>query len=161
MDEENALLKEIEIIHSYPHDWRTKKPIIFRATAQWFASIEHFRNDILEAIKQVKWVPSWGEVRISNMIKDRADWCISRQRVWGVPIPIFYGEDGTAIIDQDVINHVADLFEKYGSNIWFEKMLKNYYLKVSHIQVALMVNLLKKLTLWMFGLILVQVIMRH
>ncbi len=120
LDEENKLLKEVKITHSYPHDWRTHKPIIFRATPQWFASINSIKDDILRAIQDVNWVPSWGEIRLSNMIKDRDEWCISRQRVWGVPIPVFYAEDGTAILDDDVINHVADLFEKYGSNIWFD-----------------------------------------
>ena len=120
LEEVGALLKLSFIVHSYPHDWRTKKPIIFRATPQWFASIEAIKADILEAIKGVNWVPSWGEVRISNMIKYREDWCISRQRVWGVPIPVFYAEDGYAILDENVISHIADLFEKYGSNVWFE-----------------------------------------
>lgn len=120
LDEEDKLLKETKITHSYPHDWRTRKPIIFRATPQWFASINNFKESILKAIEKVTWYPSWGEVRLSNMIKDRDEWCISRQRVWGVPIPVFYAEDGTAILDDAIINHVADLFEKHGSNIWFD-----------------------------------------
>lgn len=120
LDEEDKLLKEIKITHSYPHDWRTRKPIIFRATPQWFASINNFKESILKAIEKVTWYPNWGEVRLANMIKDRDEWCISRQRVWGVPIPVFYAEDGTAILDEEIINHVADLFEKHGSNIWFD-----------------------------------------
>lgn len=121
LTEVGAVLKKSTLVHSYPHDWRTGKPIIFRATPQWFASITPIKEDIMNAIGRVEWVPSWGEVRISNMIKDRDEWCISRQRAWGVPIPVFYAEDGTAILDEEVINHVADLFEQYGSNYWFEQ----------------------------------------
>ncbi|MBU8907091.1 isoleucine--tRNA ligase [Desertibacillus haloalkaliphilus] len=120
LQEVGALLKLSFMTHSYPHDWRTKKPVIFRATAQWFASIKDFREDLLEAIKGVEWIPEWGETRLFNMVRDRGDWCISRQRAWGVPIPIFYGEDGEEIVTDETINHVSDLFREHGSNIWFE-----------------------------------------
>lgn len=120
LEELDVLLLRKDIVHSYPHDWRTKKPVIFRATSQWFASIEDIKEDILNAIQTIKWYPSWGDIRLGNMIKDRGSWCISRQRVWGVPIPAFYTEKDTAILEPEIINHIADLFEKEGSNIWFK-----------------------------------------
>ncbi|HRY78453.1 MAG TPA: isoleucine--tRNA ligase, partial [Candidatus Izemoplasmatales bacterium] len=124
LQEAGALLKVASIVHSYPHDWRTHQPVIFRATPQWFASIEALKEDILRAIQTVRWVPSWGEIRLANMIKEREGWCISRQRAWGVPIPVFYTEKGTAILDEALIRHIADLFEREGSNAWFEKSPK-------------------------------------
>ena len=120
LEETGNLFAVEKIVHQYPHCWRCKKPIIYRATEQWFCSVEDFKADAIREIEKIKWYPSWGEGRIKNMVTDRSDWCISRQRLWGVPIPIFYCEEcGEAHIDDASIKAVSELFRKEGSDAWW------------------------------------------
>lgn len=122
LDENGYLFALKKIIHQYPHCWRCKTPILFRATDQWFCSVDDFKDKAVDAINTVKWIPAWGKDRITAMVRDRKDWCISRQRKWGVPIPIFYCKDcGEPYVNKDAMLAVADLFGKEGSNAWFEK----------------------------------------
>ena len=120
LDENGSLFALKKIVHQYPHCWRCKTPILFRATDQWFCSVDDFKDEAVDAINNVEWIPAWGRDRITNMVRERKDWCISRQRKWGVPIPIFFCKDcGEAHIDKDAMIAVADLFEKEGSNAWY------------------------------------------
>ena len=121
LEENGYLLKTVDIAHSYPHCWRCKKPVIYRATDQWFASVDGFRDAALKAIEGVRWIPAWGEERITSMVRDRNDWCISRQRTRGVPLPIFYCKDcGEPYVTEESIKKIQDIFREKGSNAWYD-----------------------------------------
>ena len=134
LEDNRVLISQENYKHRYPYDWRTKKPTIFRATEQWFASVQGFRSSALEAIDKVQWMPKTGKKRIYSMVNGRGDWCISRQRSWGVPIPVFYRKDNNAVlINIETINHIKNLFKEHGADIWWhwevKELLPTKYIK--------------------------------
>lgn len=154
LDKNGYLLRKEKINHSYPHCWRCKNPIIFRATDQWFASVNDFKKETLDAIKTVKWTPTWGEERIASMVKDRNDWCISRQRTWGVPIPIFYCKEcGKEYATDESFEKVSKIFREKGSNAWFDLDEKELMLEGAVCENCGCHEFKKRQTLWTFGLI--------
>lgn len=127
LEESGALFALEKIVHQYPHCWRCKNPVLFRATEQWFCSVKDFKDDAIKAIEDVQWIPEWGEDRIKGMVSDRSDWCISRQRTWGVPIPVVYCKDcGKPVVTDETIKAISDMFRAEGSDSWFIKEPKDF-----------------------------------
>ena len=125
----HQLVQQNEIIHQYPHDWRTKKPVIYRTTQQWYLNLKPLKTKIIETINDVEWIPQWAKKRMQLTLAKREDWCLSRQRIWGTPIPIFIDRNGNYILEEEIINQVADLISKHGDNLWWEWKLEKILTK--------------------------------